>query len=55
MYTIGYTDGRPKVPVDVDGYTYSEMTSLGDGLSYKIADKLSVSPPVPHCPGAPGC
>jgi Tfp pilus assembly protein PilV len=55
MYTIGYTDGRPKVPVAVDGYTYSEMTSLGDGLSSKIADALSVQPPVPHCPGAPGC
>jgi len=39
----------------VDGYTYAEMTSLGDGLSSKIADKLSVQPPVPHCPGAPGC
>lgn len=55
MYTIGYTDNRPKVPVDVDGYTYAEMTSLGDGLSSKIADKLSVPPSVPHCPGAPGC
>jgi hypothetical protein len=55
MYTIGYTDNRPKVPVDVDSYTYAEMTSLGDGLTSKIADKLSASPPVPHCPGAPGC
>jgi hypothetical protein len=55
MYTIGYTDNRPKVPVAVDGYTYAEMTSLGDGLSSKIADKLSAAAPVPHCPGAPGC
>jgi hypothetical protein len=55
MYTIGYTDDRPKVPVDVDGYTSSEMISLGDGLSSKIADTLSAQPPVPHCPGAPGC
>jgi len=55
LYTIGYTDNRPKVPVNVDGYTYSEMTSMGEGLAGKIADRLSASPPVPHCPGAPGC
>ena len=55
LYTIGYADNRPKVPVDTDGYTFAEMTSLGDGLSSKIADKLSAQPPVPHCPGASGC
>lgn len=55
LYTVGYTDSRPKVPVDVDGYTYSEMTSMGEGLAGKIADRLSAPPPLPHCPGAPGC
>jgi hypothetical protein len=55
LYTVGYTDNRPKVPVDVDGYTYSEMTSMGEGLAGKIADRLATPPAVPHCPGAPGC
>jgi hypothetical protein len=55
LYAIGYADGRPKVPVDVDGYTYAEMTSMGQGLARVIARKLTVEPPVPHCPGAPGC
>src|SRR5262249_1087675 len=27
LYTIGYADNRPKLPVDVDNYTYAEMTS----------------------------
>ena len=55
LYAIGYADGRPKVPVDVDGYTYAEMTSMGQGLARAIARKLTVPPPVPSCPGAPGC
>jgi hypothetical protein len=55
FYTIGYADGRPKVPVSVDGYTYAEMSSMGTGVANSIAGKLSATPPVPHCPGAPGC
>lgn len=55
MYTIGYADNRPKVPVDVDGYTYAEMTGMGQGLARAIARKLTLPPPVPRCPGAPGC
>ena len=55
LYAIGYADGRPKVPVDVDGYTYAEMTSMGQGLARAIARKLTVPPPVPRCPGTPGC
>ncbi len=55
MYTIGYADNRPKVPVDVDGYTYAEMTSMGQGLARAIAHELTLPPPVPRCPGAPGC
>jgi hypothetical protein len=55
LYTIGYADGRPKVPVDVDGYTYAEMTSMGQGLARSIVRKLTLPPPAPRCPGAPGC
>jgi len=55
LYTIGYTDGRPKVAVAGDGYTFAEMTSLGEGLAESIASKLAASPPAPHCPGVPGC
>jgi hypothetical protein len=55
LYAIGYADGRPKVPVDVDGYTYAEMTSMGQGLARAVARKLTVPPPVPRCPEAPGC
>ena len=55
LYTIGYADGRPMVPVGVDGYTYAEMSSMGEGLANSIAGKLSAPPPVPHCPGAAGC
>lgn len=55
LYTIGYADNRPKLPVDVDNYTYAEMTSLGQGLAKAIGGKLTTRPPAPHCPGAPGC
>jgi hypothetical protein len=55
LYSIGYADGRPKVPVDVDGYTYAEMTSMGQGLARMIARTLTTPPPVPRCPGTPGC
>ena len=55
LYTIGYADGRPTVPVGSDGYTDGEMTSMGTGLANSIVNKLTAVPPVPHCPGAPEC
>jgi len=55
LYTIGYADGRPTVPVGVDGYTDGEMSSMGTGLANSIANKLGATPPVPQCPGAVGC
>jgi hypothetical protein len=55
LYTIGYADDRPAVPVGSDGYTDGEMTSMGTGLANLIVSKLTVPPPVPHCPGAPEC
>jgi hypothetical protein len=55
MYTVGYADNRPKVQVDVDDYTYSEMLAIGLGLADKAGDGLTTPAPVPHCPGSPGC
>jgi hypothetical protein len=55
LYAIGYTDERPKVAVAGDGYTFAEMTGMGEGLAAKIAGSLVASPPAPHCPGVPGC
>jgi hypothetical protein len=55
LYTIGYADGRPRVAVSGDGYTFAEMTAMGEGLAGKIAGLLAASPPAPHCPGVPGC
>jgi hypothetical protein len=55
LYTIGYADGRPKVPVAMDAYTFAEMTSMAKGLAGRIAGTLSAQPPAPRCPGAPGC
>lgn len=55
LATAGYADGRPKVPVASDSYTYMEMTSLARGVAADVAAPLGTPPPVPKCPGAPGC
>jgi SAM-dependent methyltransferase len=55
MYTIGYTDGRPRVPVAADSYADAEMNSFGAGVADAAGTVLGAPPPVPHCPGAPGC
>lgn len=55
LATAGFADGRPKVPVTSDSYTYQEMTSLARGIAVDIATPLGAPPPVPKCPGNPGC
>jgi len=55
LATAGFADGRPKVPVGTDSYTYQEMTSLARGVAVDIATPLGARPPVPKCPGEPGC
>jgi hypothetical protein len=55
MATVGYADGRPRVPVSGDNYALEEMTSLARGVAMRIAAPLGVTPPVPRCPGAPSC
>jgi hypothetical protein len=55
MSTVGFTDGRPQVAVSSDPYADDEMTSLADGLADAVQAPLGAAPPVPRCPGAPGC
>jgi hypothetical protein len=55
MATVGYADGRPRVPVSGDSYAYQEMTSLARGVAVRIAAPLAAHPPVPRCPGVPSC
>jgi hypothetical protein len=55
LYTVGYSDGRPQVPVAGDQYADMEMTTLGESVARSVAKVLATPPPVPHCPGAPGC
>lgn len=53
--TVGYADGRPKVAITSDNYSYIEMTSLASGVVGTVVGPLGALPPVPRCPGAPGC
>ncbi len=55
MYAAGYADSRPRVPVASDRYSYSEMTSLAQGVAQSVEDTLGAAPATPHCPGTPGC
>jgi hypothetical protein len=55
FYAIGYTDGRPSVPVTADGYADAEMTAAGAGVAQAVASQVGKSLPPPHCPGTPGC
>lgn len=55
MYAAGYADGRPRVPVTYDPYSYAAMTSLANGVARSVANTLAVQPAPPRCPGAPGC
>jgi hypothetical protein len=55
FYAIGYTDGRPSVPVTADHYADAEMTAAGAGVAQAVASQVGKSLPPPHCPGTPGC
>jgi hypothetical protein len=55
FYTVGYTDGRPRVPVTVDTYTDGEMTNAGQGIAGAVGTVLDGHLAPPRCPGTPGC
>ena len=55
LATVGYADGRPWLRQGHDTYTKVEMHSLAAGVGHWVASRLGASPPVPHCPGSPGC
>lgn len=55
LATVGYADGRPWLRQGNDTYTKAEMHSLAAGVVESVASRLGAPPPVPHCPGSPGC
>jgi hypothetical protein len=55
LYTAGYSDDRPVLPVTGDQYETGEMTTMASGVAHSVADALAAQPAQPHCPGAPGC
>jgi hypothetical protein len=57
LFTVGYTDSRPKENVPQDSYTDGEMTSMATGVANKVLSTLAAPVPPPQCSGAgvPGC
>lgn len=55
LATVGYADGRPWVGTADDSYTRAEMQGLVSGVAQDVASHLGDPPPLPHCPGSPGC
>ena len=55
LYTVGYTDTRPKEPVTGDKYTDAEMTTTATGVAHGVLSVLAAPVPPPACPGTPGC
>jgi hypothetical protein len=55
MTAAGYADGRPPERVAADPYLFAEMSNLEQGLGDAVSGVLGKVPPVPTCPGAPGC
>jgi hypothetical protein len=55
LATVGYADGRPWLTQGHDIYTRAEMDNLASGVVSSVTSRLGAPPPVPHCPGSPGC
>jgi hypothetical protein len=55
LYTAGYADGRPRATAAGDRYGQGELLSVAEGIADDVAARLGAQPPLPQCPGAPGC
>jgi len=54
LATTGFTDAHQHLDIR-DPYLNTEMTNLVKGLVQAASSTLGAPPPVPSCPGAPGC
>jgi hypothetical protein len=55
LAAAGYSDGQPAEHIAGDPYLLTEMSNLAQGLGDAVSGVLGKVPPVPTCPGAPGC
>jgi hypothetical protein len=55
LYTVGYTDSRPRQAVAGDSYAAAEMTSIGLGVAQTVRQVLGAPVAAARCPGTPGC
>jgi hypothetical protein len=55
MYTAGYADGRPREAADATQYSGGELLRVSESIAGNIAGRIGAEPPLPHCPGSPGC
>ncbi|MGE5290612.1 MAG: hypothetical protein ACM3ML_26160 [Micromonosporaceae bacterium] len=55
MYTAGYADGRPRETADANQYAGGELLRVSESIAGDIAAKIGAQPPLPRCPGSPGC
>ena len=53
--TVGYADGRRRVPEAANGYATAEMLGLEGGVGGWVAAHIGAAPPPPACPGGPAC
>src|SRR5262249_6080509 len=53
--TVGYADGRRRVPGAAKGYATAEMLGLEGWVGASVATHIGAAPPPPSCPGGPAC
>jgi len=55
LSAAGFADGRPRLKISADAYVAVEMYRTAGGVTEAVSAELGKAPPVPRCPGAPGC
>jgi hypothetical protein len=55
MYAAGYADGRPREAADANQYSGGELLRVSESIAGDIAARIGAPPPLPRCPGSPGC